>query len=143
MGNRDFADNAGYTLRYQVLPVTIAADLQTPFGRVPHTGIVVGVLYIAVAAIVGAASPNSRTFSLINRGVGGVGAVVIATMPCINAGSSCATLIPMSIPLNVTVASRRVIAGEVISWTSIAVTGAGGLVDTGGTVEVLISPYPD
>jgi len=142
MADKDFADHSGYTLRTQVLPVTIAADLETVVGRVPHTGVVVGVLYTAVAAIAGAASPNSRTFTLYNRGVNGAGVAVVAQMPCINAGSSCALLIPKSIPLGAA-ADTVVIAGQVLSWVSLAVTGAGGLIDTGGTVEILIRPYAD
>lgn len=129
-------------MRANVLPVTIAADLQTPIGRVPESGTVVGVLYTALAAIAGAASPNSRTFTLFNRGVGGAGVVVVATMPAIAAGSSCAALIPKQIPLGAA-ADTVVSAGDVLSWFSAAVTGAGGLIDTGGVVEILIRPSAD
>jgi hypothetical protein len=142
MADHDFADHSGYTLRAQVLPVTIAADLETVIGRVPHRGIVVGVLYTAVAAIAGAASPNSRTVTLYNRGVGGAGVVIVAQLPIIAAGSSCATLIPKQVPLGAA-ADQIVLAGQVLSWVSTAVTGAGGLVDTGGTVEIIVRPYPD
>lgn len=141
MANRDYADHSGYTIRVQVLPVTIAADLETVVGRIPWRGVVVGCLYTALGAIVGAASPNSRTFTLVNRGTNGAGAVVVATMPCIAAGSSCAALIPKQIPVTATFADSVVNAGQVLSWTSVAVTGAGGLVDTGGMIEILIRPY--
>lgn len=121
-------------------PQTIAADLLTVVGRVPASGTVVGVLYTSLATITGAASPNSRTFTLFNRGITGVAATVVATMPAIAAGSSTAAQIPKSIPLGAA-ADTVVTEGQVLCWSSVAVTGAGGLVDSGGRIEILIRPF--
>lgn len=123
----------------EVNAVTIAANGQTPVCMVDAPGVVTRVTYIPRAAVVGAASPNSRTLTLYNTGQAGAGSVVCATLPMIDAGSSLTAFAGNNIPLD-TVAHRTVATGDILRWDSVAVTGAGGLVDPGGTVEVEITP---
>lgn len=119
--------------------VTIAADLETSICRAPFAGVLIGAFYTARAAVAGAASPNSRTWTVFNRGQAGAGVAAMATLPCIDAGSSCVALAAK--PLNLgTVALRTFAEGDVLSWNSAAVTGAGGLVDPGGMVELVLQP---
>jgi len=129
---------ANAIIRNSVPAVTIAADTTTPLGACPFDGFVIRATYTARAAVAGAASPDSRTVNLINRGQAGAGAVVVATRPII-VGASLEDNVEGDLTLGVA-ANLIVNRGDVLDWESLAVTGAGGLVDPGGTVEVTIRP---
>lgn len=95
--------------------------------------------YTPEAAITGAASPDSRTFTLVNKGAAGVGTTNIATLAMV-ATVDAVAFDEKPITLNGTAANLVVAAGDVLAWVSTAVTGAGGLVDPGGLVQVEIKP---
>lgn len=131
-------------LRETVPAVTIAATTDTVVGEVDKAGRVIGVSYIPEAAVTGAASPNSRTFTLVNKGSDGLGSTNIATLALVGSVDLVA-FDEKAITLNATAANLVVAANDVLLWVSTAVTGGGGLVDPGGVVEVEIgaSSYTD
>lgn len=118
--------------------VTIAANGTTIVGEAPFAGVVTGVVYAPEANITGAASPDSRTFTLINKGQDGNGAVAVATLAMVG-GVNALDFDEKAITLSVTAADLVVAAGDVLAFVSTAVTGGGGLVDPGGLVKVTIS----
>lgn len=124
-------------IRTRVPAVTIAATTTTTVGEVDTAGRVTGVSYTPDAAITGAASPNSRTFTLVNKGQAGSGTTTVATLAMVG-GVNGVAYDEKAITLTATVADRAVAAGDILAWVSTAVTGAGGLVDPGGLVQVEI-----
>ena len=126
-------------LRIPVLAVTIAADLLTAAAIVPHAGTIRRVSYVARATITGAASPNSRTFTLYNRKQDGTGVTAIARLAMVG-GVDATAKVSCDITLSVTAADLVVNENDVLEWESLAVTGAGGLVDSGGLLEIEIAP---
>ena len=60
--------------------LTILATADQVVGEVNSAGRVSSVSYTPEAAITGAASPASRTFTLVNKGQSGVGTTTIATL---------------------------------------------------------------
>jgi hypothetical protein len=131
-------------LRTTVPAVTIAATTDTVVGEADQAGRVTSVTYIPEAAVTGAASPDSRTFTLVNKGQSGAGTTNVATLALVG-GVNLVAFDEKAITLNGTAANLVVVAGDVLVWVSTAVTGGGGLVDPGGTVEVEIgaSSYTD
>lgn len=115
-------------------PVTILATgsdvLEAPFA-----GNVVEVTYTPIAAVTGAASPSSRTLSLINHGQAGAGTTVIASLALLS-GVNLVGFDEKPITLSATASDLLVAAGDELEWKSIAVGGT-GLVDPGGTVQVV------
>lgn len=124
-------------LRTTVPAVTIAATTDTVVGEADSPGRVTSVTYIPEAAVTGAASPNSRTFTLVNKGADGTGTTNVATLALVS-GVNLVAFDEKDVTLNATAANRVVAAGDVLLWVSTAVTGGGGLVDPGGVVEVEI-----
>lgn len=131
-------------LRTTVAAVSAAATADQVIGEVDTAGRVTGVSYIPEAAVTGAASPNSRTFTLVNKGQDGAGTTNIATL-ALTSGVNLAAFDEKQITLNSTASNLVVAAGDTLLWVSTAVTGAGGLADPGGVVEVEIgaSSYTD
>lgn len=118
--------------------VAATADLTTVVAEADFAGTVTDVTYAPKADITGAASPNSRTFSLINKGQAGNGTTVVATLAMVG-GVNALDFDEKAITLSATPADLVVAAGDVLAWTSVAVTGAGGLVDPGGLVKVQVT----
>lgn len=114
-------------------PVTILATGVNAI-EAPFTGKVVGVSYTAVAAVTGAASPASRTLSVINHGQAGVGTTVVASLALV-AGVNLVAFDEKALTLSATASDLQVVAGDILEFRSAAVGGT-GLVDPGGTVEV-------
>lgn len=115
-------------------PVTLAADSDTVVCRAPFTGSITGCVYIAAAAFTG--SSTARTFSLINKGAAGAGALVAATLP-MTAGVNLVAFVAKPITVSGTAANVAVTAGDVIEWNSLHVST--GVADPGGLVEVTFS----
>ena len=115
-------------------PVTILATgsdiIEAPFG-----GSVVEVTYTPIANVTGAASPSSRTVSLINHGQDGSGTTVVASLALLS-GVNLVAFDEKTITLSVVANATTVVAGDQLEWKSIAVGGT-GLVDPGGTVNIL------
>jgi hypothetical protein len=123
------------TLEAKVPAVTIAATNDEIVGEVHQAARVTSVSYTPEAAITGAASPNSRTFTLVNKGSAGIGTTTIATLAMVG-GVNGVAFDEKAITLSVTASDLVVAADDVLVWVSTAVTGGGGLVDPGGQVRV-------
>lgn len=123
------------------LAATVTADQVV--GEVAKAGRVTSVSYIPEAAITGAASPASRTFTLVNKGQAGAGTTTVATLAMVS-GVNGVAFDELAITLSATAADRVVAAGDVLLWVSTAI-GATGLADPGGHVQVEIgaSSYTD
>ena len=124
--------------------VTIAATADQVIGEATKAGRVTSVSYTPEAAVTGAASPDSRTLSLVNKGQAGAGTTTVASLALVSAVNLVA-FDEKAITLTATVADRVVAAGDQLAWVSTAVTGAGGLVDPGGhvVVEIGAASYTD
>lgn len=131
-------------LEATVPAVTIAATADQVVGEASKAGRVTSVSYTPEAAVTGAASPDSRTLSLVNKGQAGAGTTTVASLALV-AGVNLVAFDEKAITLTATVADRVVAAGDQLAWVSTAVTGAGGLVDPGGhvVVEIGASGYTD
>lgn len=126
------------TLEAQVPAVAITADEATVFSAAPFAGTVAGVTYTPEGAVTGAASPASRTLSLVNHGQAGAGTTVVATLALV-AGVNLVAYDGKAIPLSGVAGATTVAAGDVLEWRSVAVTSGTGLADPGGLVVVDIA----
>lgn len=100
----------------------------------PFDGVVTSVTYTAIAAVTGAASPASRTLSLINKGQSGAGTTVVASLALLG-GVNLAAFDEKALTLSATAADRVVVAGDILQFQSAPVGGT-GLVDPGGSGSV-------
>jgi hypothetical protein len=125
------------TLRAQVPAVTILATTVTPVAEAPFAGTVSGVSYTPIADVTGAASPASRTISLINKGADGNGTTVVASLALLGAVNM-SDYDEKTITLSVVAGATTVAAGDILAWSSAAVGGT-GLVDPGGMVQIEIT----
>lgn len=116
---------------------TILQTKVTEVAEAPFAGVVSSVSYSAVAAVTGAASPASRTLSLLNKGQAGLGTTVVASLALLGT----VDLVEgdeKALTLSATPANLVVAAGDILEWTSTPVGGT-GLVDPGGMVAVEIT----
>lgn len=125
----------------QVLGATVPAltalvTADQVVGEVKKAGRVTSVSYTPEAAITGAASPASRTFTLVNKGQAGVGTTTVATLAMVG-GVNAVAFDEKAITLSSTAADLVVVASDVLVWVSTAVGGT-GLADPGGYVDVEI-----
>jgi hypothetical protein len=119
--------------RIEQEPVTILAT-GTNVVEAPFTGKVAEATYTAVAAVTGAASPASRTLSVINHGQAGIGTTVVASLALLS-GVNLVAFDEKALTLSATAADLVVTAGDILEFRSAPVGGT-GLVDPGGTVSV-------
>lgn len=103
----------------------------------PFAGTVTEVTYTPEGNITGAASPASRTFSLINKGADGNGTTVVASRAMLG-GVNATDFNEDALTLSVTPADLVVAEGDVLVFNSLAVGGT-GLADPGGKVTVKIA----
>lgn len=113
---------------------TILATAVLGVVRAPFAGVVSAVRYSAIAAVTGAASPASRTVSLINKGQAGVGTTVVASLALLG-GVNLVAYDEKDITLSATAADLVVAEGDILAWSTAPVGGT-GLVDPGGLVSV-------
>lgn len=118
----------------RVPAVTILATTVTAVGEAPVAGTVTDVSYTADAAVTGAASPASRTVSLINKGQSGAGTTVVASLALLG-GVDLVADDEKAITLSAVAGATTVAVGDILAWSSAAVGGT-GLVDPGGLVQV-------
>jgi YD repeat-containing protein len=130
-------------LEATVPAVTILQTADQVIGEVNKAGRVTAVSYTPEAALSGAASPASRTLTLVNKTQAGIGSTTIATLALVS-GVDLVAFDEKAITLTATVADRAVAAGDEIVWVSTAVGGT-GLTDPGGhvVVEIGASSYAD
>lgn len=124
------------SLEANVAAVAAGSDLVTQIGKAPFAATVTGVTYAPGANITGA-NTDSRTVSLINKGLDGNGAVVIATLAMVS-GVNSLDFDEKTITLSVTAADLVLAEGDILAWSS-AHVGSTGLADPGGRVFVAIS----
>lgn len=120
-------------VQVEVEPVTILAT-GTSLVRVPQSGVVTAVRYTPLAAVTGAASPASRTISVVNKGQSGVGTTVVASLALL-AGVNLVAFDEKDITLSVVADATTVVEGDVLAVLSTPVGGT-GLVDPGGTITI-------
>jgi YD repeat-containing protein len=124
------------TLQATVPALTILQTADQVVGEVEKAGRVTSVSYTPEAAITGAASPASRTFTLVNKGQAGVGTATVATLAMVG-GVNAVAFDELPLTVTSTAADKAVAAGDILAWVSTAVGGT-GLVDPGGQVKVEI-----
>jgi len=121
----------------RVPSVTILATTVSSVSEAPFAGTVTGVSYTADAAVTGAASPSSRTVSLINKGQDGSGTTVVASLALLG-GVNLVANDEKAVTLSAVSGATTVVAGDILAWSSAPVGGT-GLVDPGGLVQVEFS----
>lgn len=104
--------------------------------KIPVAGSVSSVSYTSVAAVTGAASPASRTLSVVNKGQAGAGAVSVASLALLS-GVNLVAFDEKAVTLSGTAANLVVVAGDILSLDSTAVGGT-GLADPGGQWEIVV-----
>jgi len=125
------------TLETNTAAVAATATATEVVGEAPFAGAVTGVSYTPKADITGAASPASRTFTLVNKGADGNGTTVVATLAMLS-GVNAADYDERALTLSAVAGALNVAQGDVLAWTSTAVGGT-GLADPGGRVQVTVS----
>jgi hypothetical protein len=105
--------------------------------RAPFAGTVQAVRYLPLASVTGAASPSSRTISLINKGQSGAGSTSVAALPLVS-GTNLVAFDEATVPLSGTAANLVVAEGDVLAVQSAPVGGT-GLVEGGGTAIIEIA----
>lgn len=115
---------------------TAANDRHTVIGRAPYAGTVTAVTYAPLANITGQAT-NYRRFQLINRGLDGNGATVVAELLFDSGGVTADDFDEKTITLSATQANRVVAEGDILSWFSDSV--GTGIADPGGITRVEIT----
>jgi|tagenome__1003787_1003787.scaffolds.fasta_scaffold20970815_3 hypothetical protein len=117
-------------------PVAILAT-GTNSLRAPFNGTVSKVTYTPLANVTGAASPASRTLSVINHKQDGTGTTVVGQLSLV-AGTNLVAFDEKSLGLSATASDLVVAEGDILEFRSAPVGGT-GLVDPGGTVSVEFS----
>lgn len=130
-------------LEATVPALTILQTADQTVGEANSAGRVTSVSYTPEAAVTGAASPASRTLSLVNKGQTGSGSTTVASLALVG-GVNLVAFDEKAITLSSTAADLVVAAGDELAWLSTAVGGT-GLVDPGGhvVVEIGASSYSD
>lgn len=122
----------------ETLPAsTILATTTQQIEHAEEAGLLASASYSPSAAITGAASPASRTLTIVNKGQAGAGAVVMATLAFLG-GINGAAFAESAFTLSVVAGALTVAAGDEIVVTSAPVGGT-GLVDPGGEVRLTFS----
>lgn len=116
---------------------TILATTTQELGTVQEDSTPVSVTYAPEATITGAASPASRTLTLVNRGQTGVGTTVLATLALLG-GVVAAVDDEIAFTLTAVAADLLITKGDELIVTSAPVGGT-GLVDPGGMVTVVLT----
>lgn len=121
-------------LEENVPPVTILATTVTQLGEVTEAGTLTAASYTPQANITGAASPASRTIEIINKGLDGNGAVVMATLAFLG-GINGLDFDEIAFTLSVVAGATTAAVGDQIVANSIPVGGT-GLADPGGRIRL-------
>lgn len=128
---------ASYTLEEQLPASAILATTVQQIGEAREAGVLSAASYAPVANITGAASPASRTLQIINKGLDGNGAVVMATLAFLG-GINGLDFDEIAFTLSATPADLAVVAGDQLVVSSAPVGGT-GLVDPGGRIQLTLA----
>lgn len=119
------------------LPATgAAADYDQSIAEAPFDGRVIAASYTPEANITGN-STESRTLTIVNKGIDGNGSTVVATL-AFTAGVNGADFDEIAFTLSATPANLQVAKGSILAVVSTHV-GSTGLADPGGLVQVEIT----
>lgn len=108
----------------------------TTVGEAPFAGTVTSVTYVPRADIVGA-DTNTRTLTLVNKGLDGNGTTVVATLALNAAAGTKADFDEHALTLSVVAGATTVAEGDILTFVS--THAASGLADPGGKVQVEVS----
>jgi hypothetical protein len=121
-------------VKSETIPASTILATSSVIVEAPYTGVVVSVTYTPVAAVTGAASPASRTLSLVNRKQDGTGTTVVASLALVS-GVNLVAFDEKTLTNSATASDLVVAAGDELEFRSAAVGGT-GLVDPGGKIDV-------
>lgn len=124
------------TLKGNIPATAAAADSDQSIGEAPFAGRVIGASYTPEANITGNTA-ESRTLTIVNKGVDGNGSTVVATL-AYTTGVNGADFDEQAFTLSATPADLQVAKGAILAAVSTHV-GATGLADPGGLVQVEIT----
>lgn len=129
------ADTAPYvrTLEETVPAAAATAAQDTVVGEAPFAGTVTSVTLTPEAGITGAAT-NFRTYRLVNRGTGGAGTTVVASLAFDAATVTAAAYDERELPLT---ANAAVAEGDILVLDEV-VAGT-GLASPGGRVQITVN----
>lgn len=123
-----------YVMQGQDNGVVQASTDSFVIGEVSGTGRVTEVSFTPEAASTGD-NTNKRVYTLVNKGSGGAGTTVIATID-LTTGNDLTAFDEKLATLHATPANLVVTEGDILAWVS--THAASGLVDPGGIVKVTI-----
>lgn len=124
------------TLETDIPAAGAAVTQDTIIGEAPFDGTVTAASILSEAAVTGATA-TARTFTIINKGQAGAGAVSVATL-VLNTGVDLVAFDEKDFTLSGTAANLLVAKGDVLA---VAETVAGaGTAHTGGKVKVEVVP---
>ena len=122
-------------LTADVPSVAQAATASTAILEMPFAGTVTAVSYTPVANITGD-NTNTRTLTLVNKGLDGNGTTVVATL-AYTTGVNATDFNEDALTLSVVEGATTVAEGAILAWVS--TYGASGLADPGGLVQIYVS----
>ena len=118
-----------------VAAVALGAGDDTVLGQADFTGTVTECRYVPEAAITGA-NTNTRRVEVVNKGQGGAGTAIVASLQ-FNAATNAAANNEVTLTLTAVAADLVVTEGDTLQWRSIAV--GTGMADPGGSARVTVS----
>lgn len=124
------------TIAANAAAVAAGSDLTTIVGEAPFAGTVTAVTYTPNANLTGA-DTDSRTLSVVNKGLDGNGTTSVASK-AFTASVNALDYDETTITLSGTAANLVVAEGAILAFVSTHV-GSTGLADPGGRVEITIS----
>jgi len=122
-------------LTADVPAVAAGATASTAILEAPFDGTVTAVTYTPIANITGD-NTNTRTLTLVNKGLDGNGTTVIATR-ALTTGVNSTDFNEDTLTLSVVAGATTVVEGDVLAWVS--TFAAAGLADPGGLVQIDVS----
>lgn len=122
-------------LTADVPAVAQAADSSVAILEMPYAGTVTAVSYTPIANITGDTT-NSRTLTLVNKGLDGNGTTVVATL-AYTTGVNATDFNEDALTLSVVEGATTVAEGAILAWVSTHV--ASGLADPGGLVQIEVT----
>lgn len=123
-------------LQATVPAVAAGVDADQSVGEAPFAGTVTSVSFTPEANITGNTT-ETRTYTLVNKGLDGNGTTVVATRAMITS-TNATDFNEDALTLSVVSGATTVVAGDILAFVSTH-GGATGLADPGGLVEVEIT----
>lgn len=123
-------------LEATVPAVAASADADQTIGEVPFAGTVTAASYIPEANVTGD-NTETRTLTIVNKGADGNGSTVVGTL-AFTTGVNATDFNEQDFTLSAVAGATTVAAGDVLAFVSTH-TGATGLADPGGRVQVEIT----